>query len=180
MIKSMIPWLLFPYFTDWLGGDFFKASLLVALLIASLCHQNLQRGALIESTLIVCVLAMATASLRWPGLSSFAVVKMVMYGALALTSYWSLFRGKPFTLQYSSDDVSEAVRGSWAFLHINRTITGTWCAAFLTNFILAGLSHAFESYWPLFLLGSYTSLLAASVITEVFPDAYFRKALAHA
>jgi hypothetical protein len=78
-------------------------------------------------------------------------------------------------LQYGSEDVDDNVRQSNEFFDINNTITKAWCMAFSINAVLAGLSLGFEGYWPVFLIGSYMSILVASVIAEVFPDAYFSK-----
>ncbi|MNG23415.1 hypothetical protein D3C84_1080150 [compost metagenome] len=47
--------------------------------------------------------------------------------------------------------------------------------SFSINWVLAGLSLGFEAYWPVFLIGSYMSILVASVMTEVFPEAYLSK-----
>ncbi|MDZ5434585.1 hypothetical protein T3H00_18175 [Pseudomonas fluorescens] len=175
MIKLMIPWLLFPYLIDWFDGNFAKAALTVAFLIFVLCFDNLLRGFVIECSLVVCVLGMALVSMYWPGLSTFENVKLLLYGVLTVMGWSSVLLGQPFTLQYSREGVAGNVRQSIEFFDINNTITKAWCMTFLINWILAGLSLGFETYWPVFLIGSYMSILVASVITEVFPDAYFSK-----
>ncbi|MEB0224435.1 hypothetical protein [Pseudomonas sp. 10S4] len=175
MIKLMIPWLLFPYLIDWFDGNFAKAALSVAFLMFVLCFDTLRRGFVIECTLVICLLGMALMSVYWPGLSTFENVKLLLYGVLTVIGWSSVWRGQPFTLQYGSEGVDEDARQSSAFFDINNTITKTWCMTFSINAVLAGLSLGFEAYWPVFLIGSYMSILVASVMTEVFPDAYFSK-----
>ena len=175
MIKLMIPWLLFPYLIEWFNGHFTKAALAVAFLMFVLCFDNLRKGFVIECTLVVCLLGMALMSVYWPGLATFENVKLVMYGVLTVIGWSSVVRGQPFTLQYGGEDVDDNARQSSEFFDINSTITKAWCMAFSINAVLAGLSLGFEGYWPVFLIGSYMSILVASVITEVFPDAYFSK-----
>jgi hypothetical protein len=110
-----------------------------------------------------------------PGLATFEIIKLLLYWALTMVGWWSVFRKQPFTLQYSREDVAENVRQSSEFFEINNTITKAWCMTFSINWGLAGLSFSFEPYWPVFLIGSYTSILVASVVTEVFPNSYFLK-----
>ncbi|MHC8393623.1 hypothetical protein ACYZT8_08135 [Pseudomonas sp. LB3P93] len=175
MIKLIIPWLLFPYLIGWLDGNFAKAALIVAFLMFLLCFDNLQKGFVIECALVICLLGMALMSLYWPMLATFESIKIVMYGVLTVVGWWSVFRKQPFTLQYSREGVADTVRQSSEFFDINNTITKAWCVTFSINLGLAGLSIGFEAYWPVFLIGSYMSILVASVVTEVFPDAYFGK-----
>lgn len=175
MIKLITPWLLFPYLIDWFDGNFAKSALAVAFLMFALCFGNLRRGFVIECTLVICVLGMALISVYWPGLSTFENVKLTLYGVLTVMSWSSVLLGQPFTLQYSRGGVADDVRQSSEFFDINNTITKAWCITFSINCLLAGLSLGFEAYWPIFLIGSYMSILVASVMTEVFPDAYFSK-----
>lgn len=175
MIKLVFPWLLIPYLIDWFDGNFAKATLAVAFLMFVLCFDNLRRGLVIECTLVICVLGMALISVYWPGLSTFENVKLMLYGVLTVMSWSSVLLGRPFTLQYSRGDVADDIRQSSEFFDINNTITKAWCMTFSINWLLAVLSLCFEAYWPIFLIGSYMSILVASVMTEVFPDAYFSK-----
>ncbi|WP_095080114.1 hypothetical protein [Pseudomonas sp. Irchel s3h17] len=175
MIKLMIPWLLFPYLVDWFGGNFAKTALAVAFFMFVLCFDNLRRGFIIECALVICVLGMALASLYWPGLSTFESVKLLLYGVLTVIGWSSVLLGQPFTLQYSREGVADNVCRSSEFFEINNTITKVWCMSFSINWVLAGLSLGFEAYWPVFLIGSYMSILVASVMTEVFPEAYLSK-----
>jgi len=175
MIKLMIPWLLFPYLIEWFNGNFAKAALAVSFLMFVLCYDNLRKGFVIECSLVVCLLGMALVSVYWPGLSTFENVKLLLYGVLTGIGWSSVLRGQPFTLQYGGEGVDDNARQSTEFFDINNTITKAWCMTFSINAVLAGLSLGFEAYWPVFLIGSYMSILVASVITEVFPDAYFSK-----
>lgn len=180
MIKLMIPWLAFPYLIEWLDGNFAKAAILVAALIAIMCFENLRQGFVIESALVTSLIGMAVVSLYWPQLSSFENTKILLYGVLSVAGWLGVLFNHPFTLQYSRAGVDEDVRQSDEFFEINNTITKAWCITFSINWVLAGLSLGFEEYWPVFVIGSYTSILIASVITEVFPDAYFdRRNLVH-
>ncbi|ROM89590.1 hypothetical protein [Pseudomonas brassicacearum] len=175
MIKLMIPWLLFPYLIEWLDGSYAKASILVAVLIVILCFDNLRKGFVIECTLVTCLIGMAVVSVYWPALSSFDSVKVLLYGVLTIAGWLGVLFRHPFTLQYSRAGVDENVRQTSEFFEINNAITKAWCMAFSINWVLAGLSFSFEEYWPVFMIGSYMSILIASVITEVFPEAYFNK-----
>jgi hypothetical protein len=175
MIKLMIPWLLFPYLIEWFNGNFAKAALAVSFLMFVLCYDNLRKGFVIECSLVTCLLGMALVSVYWPGLSTFENVKLLLYGVLTGIGWSSVLRGQPFTLQYGGEGVDDNARQSTEFFDINNTITKAWCMTFSINAVLAGLSLGFEAYWPVFLIGSYMSILVASVITEVFPDAYFSK-----
>ncbi|WP_460116211.1 hypothetical protein [Pseudomonas sp. H2_D02] len=175
MTKLIIPWLLFPYLLDWLDGNFAEAALTVAFLIFLLCFDTLQKGFVIECTLVICLLGVALISLYVPEVAMFEVVKLLLYGVLTVVGWWSVFRKQPFTLQYSGEGVVDNIRQSSEFFEINNIITKAWCMTFSINWGLAGLSLGFETYWPVFLIGSYTSILVASVVTEVLPNAYFSK-----
>ncbi|WP_146118153.1 hypothetical protein [Pseudomonas poae] len=175
MIRLLIPWLMLPYVIDWLDGDFAKSALLIVVFIGGVCFKNLVRGFVVENIVVVTLVGMAVLSLYWPQYSGVETTKILLYGLLSVAGWVGVLLGRPFTLQYSVSEVTSICDRSGSFFVINNTISIVWCVSFSINLILAFLNISFEFYWPLFLLGSYMSILIASVITEVFPDAYLKK-----
>jgi hypothetical protein len=175
MIKFLIPCLAFPYVIDWLDGNFAESALLTAALIAVMCFKNLIRGFVVESAVMVTLVGMAVLSKYCQECSGVDATKIFLYGLLSLAGWIGVLLGHPFTLQYSRSEVAERYRRSDIFFKINNTISKIWCMSFSTNLVLAVLSINFEFYWPVFLLCSYVSILIASVVTEVFPEAYLNK-----
>lgn len=175
MIRLLIPWLAFPYVIDWLDGDFAKSALLTAALIAVMCFKNLTRGFVVESTVVAALVGMVVLSRYYPQYSGVETTKIFLYGLLSVAGWAGVLLGRPFTLQYSRSEVADGYHRSDRFLKINNTISKIWCVSFSINLVFTILSISFEFYWPVFLLGSYFSILIASVVTEVFPKAYLNK-----
>lgn len=175
MIRLLVPWLAFPYVIDWLDGDFAKAASLTAALISVICFKNLMRGFVVESALVVTLVGAVVLSRYFPQYSGFEITKIFLYGLLSIVGWIGVLLGRPFTLQYSRSKAAEAYHQLDSFFEINNTISKIWCVSFSMNLVFAILSLVFEFYWPVFLLGSYMSILIASVVTEVFPEAYLNK-----
>src|SRR6059058_4594758 len=118
MIKLLIPWLLFPYLLELLEGSFSLTAVLVVLLIAALNVNNLRQGFVIEWTLIISLIGMASTALYWPEAATFENCKTLLYGVLSVAGWSSIFLKSPFSMQYSRADVNEEARSSKSFFEI--------------------------------------------------------------
>lgn len=93
------------------------------------------------------------------------------YSVLFLMALFSLFIGKPYTMQVAKRDYPEIYWKDKSFMAINRMITGVWVGVFLVNaviFLVLGM--------PLTVILSNTLIAFGVVFSIVFPlkaPAYF-------
>jgi hypothetical protein len=157
------------------------AGLLGALLVSGmLCAVAHQRGKSIKvlefgSLILFAILALYTfvAAPQW----TVATVRLAVDSGLLAITVVSLVIGRPFTIQYAREQVSEQFWDSPQFIAANRMISTAWVVAFAV-LVAADAAAEYMPSLPVWvdIAASIAALLAAGAFTIWYPAAVRRRA----
>lgn len=126
LAAEFAPWIIFSL----LPGDTMEelGIALVAglVLTVALNYGGIRKGYLFPVTTLAFFVVMCVAVIILRSVPVAGLLGILSYGTLAGLSWGSLLAGRPFTMDYAGDDVSEEERKTPEYLSINRILTGVW------------------------------------------------------
>jgi hypothetical protein len=151
--------------TDWRLG---LAAGLVAQIIAIVATRP-RRVGLLNAGMLVFFAGFGVFSLLRPDSGLAAQLTNISVAWLTVLAAGSIVVGRPFTLQYSQDDVSPEIAASVLFMSINRTIAWAWTAAFAVMAVAGFVAGAAGGRgWGAAV--SVVVIVAAVRFTKRYPD----------
>lgn len=169
------------------------------LVIAQGSLLRLKAGLVVAAVLTVAmaVLRLHRGAIMWVGIAFFAYASVAVLafehiwtirnmgilanGALAAGTWVTLFLGMPFTQEYAREHVDPSLWKHPDFLRTNNILTSAWGAVFTANTAVAWLKTYDRSLpeWG-YEATSYTFLLAAMIMSSVYPEMVKRRRQARA
>ncbi len=175
LLFGFAPWIAFLAIAQ---GSLFrlKAGLIVAaVLTVAMAVLRLHRGAIMWVGLAFFTYA-SVAVLLFNHMWTIINMGILANAALAAGTWVTMAMGKPFTLEYAREHTDPSLWEHPGFIRLNNTLTSVWGAVFTINTAVAWLKTYDKSLpeWG-YEVTSYTFLLAAMVISNVYPEMVKRR-----
>jgi hypothetical protein len=170
LLLAFAPWLSFLFIArDTLFR--LKLGLLVALALSVVMGiARLHRGVILWVGLLFFTCA-TVAVVLFENMWTVRHMGVLTNGALAAATWLTIALGKPFTLDYSREQVDPSLWDSPLFIRTNTVIATVWSLVFSVNTFLAWtkMGHAILPEWGYEAL-SYVFLIGTVVFTSWYPE----------
>lgn len=140
---NFLPWILFSIFTSY--SENLEVSIGIALASCLLFdYSALKRGFILSWGTLIFFSLMLVAIIYFKNLIFIQYYGLLLIAALTIIVWFSIFIGKPFTLQYAKQQVDQDKWEHPLFLKINYELTYVWGFIFLSNLFF----HIVQIYYP--------------------------------
>ncbi len=169
LILAFLPWLAFLVISR---GSLFRLELGLGVALALSVAMGVLR--LHRGVILWCGLVFFTAAtVAVVGLQNMWTARhmgILANGALALSSWYTVLAGRPFTLDYAREHTPRALWTDPGFVHTNVVLTSLWALAFTVNAALAwGKMEALLLPELGYELLSYAILLGTAAVSVWYP-----------
>jgi hypothetical protein len=146
------------------------ALLSAALLVRDLAAPE-RTPKLIESVTVLLFLGLALYAAIGRAIWSMAAVRLYVDAGLFVIAIVSMLMGRPFTLQYTREQVAPKFSDSPGFLRSNYVITGVWAIAFAVMAIAElALLYVPRLPSPVAIIAIALALVGAVTFTDWYPE----------
>ncbi|WP_421589630.1 hypothetical protein [Rahnella aceris] len=166
-MNVIIPWLLYPWFTDWFQSKTI-ALLITIVIILLLCFKHLREGYIIDWSVLITFLVLFALEGTHHHLPD-DVVRTMSFSFLFIGCLFTIIAGKPFTVKYAKKQVEEEYWEHESFQLANSKISLVWCVAFLVNSVISFWGYFNLQVGGVVLIVTYLIMLSASVFTFIYP-----------
>lgn len=169
LLFSFAPWLAFMFIAQ---GSLLrlKIGLVVALALSVVMGVlGLHRGVILWAGLAFFGYATA-AVVGFEHMWTVMHMGILAHGTLALSTWYTLAVGKPFTLEYAKDHTPREMWTHPAFIAINNLLTGVWGAVFTLGAVIAWLKMTVkvDPEW-LYEVANYSLMVGCMAFTTWYP-----------
>ena len=169
LLFSFAPWLCFMFIAQ---GSLLrlKIGLVVALVLSvAMGALGLHRGVILWAGLAFFGYATA-AVLGFEHMWTIQHMGILAHGTLALSTWYTLAVGRPFTLEYAKDHAPREMWTHPAFIATNNLLTGVWGAVFTLGALIAWLKMTVkvEPEWT-WEVANYSLMVGCMAFTTWYP-----------
>ncbi len=180
LLFSFAPWLAFMFIAH---GSLLrlKIGLAVALALSVVMGlMGLHRGVILWAGLAFFVYA-TVAVLGFEHMWTVTHMGVLAHGTLALSTWYTLAIGKPFTLEYAKDHAPREMWTHPAFIATNNLLTGVWGTVFTLGALIAWLKMTVkvDPEW-LYEVANYSLMVGCMAFTTRYPEWIKQRRMAEA